>query len=149
MAEPSLRRSIVFQLRAEIPVYDIPVSVSNIGILHCPWEFLPEPQHCHNWRNTVRILSLPGNLSHGQLGLGDGFCRNQAASEEPQIEATGLSRFHSFSNGSKVYFSSSNAFCHGSDLFCHGANRYIKPWFRKLCLGTCLIGNWSGYLSQR
>ena len=55
MAEPSLRRSIVFQLRAEIPVYDIPVSVSNIGILHCPWEFLPEPQHCHNCEGTLYV----------------------------------------------------------------------------------------------
>ena len=85
--------------------------------------------------------SIPGHLSHRYLGLGDGFYRNQAASKEPQIEATGLSLFRSFSNGSKVYVHRSNAFCHGSDLFCYGSHRYIKSWFRKLCLVSCLRGD--------
>ena len=52
-------------------------------------------------RFLVFLVTVPkGNY---RPGLGDGF-RNQAASEEPQIEATVLSRFHSCSSGSKVYF---------------------------------------------
>ena len=33
------------------------------------------------------------------------------------------------------------AFVRGSDLFSHASNLYLKPWFRKLRLVTCLTRN--------
>ena len=55
------------------------------------------------------------------------------------MEATGLSRFHSFSNGSKVYFHGSNALNVTVPTCFVTVPIYIKPWFRKLCLVTCVI----------